>query len=120
MAKAGCRYKLSDLVIVCRLVVWKTSTNGPSELGMSELWPMYYADVGNNFGGLRPEISQRWAEIITASMPVGTESYHDCHRSWSGGLPTACSLRVAYTFSHMIDNSTADFTLPTFKRVARQ
>jgi hypothetical protein len=90
----------------------QTSANGTSGAGDIPGTLAYgYDDVYTGPGGpLDPRyFSAGFGNPITAFMPWGSSTYHGLQMQVNRRFTNGLQFQAAYTFSHMIDNSTADF-----------
>ena len=91
----------------------QTSANGPSGAGDIPGTLAYgYDDTGLGPGGpLDPTYAAAGFKQnpITAFMPWGSSIYHGLQTQLNRRFSNGLQFQAAYTFSHMIDNSTADF-----------
>lgn len=90
----------------------QTSTNGPSGAGDIPGTLAYgYNDVGTGPGGFYDPryLNAGFVNPITAFMPWGSSTYHGLQMQLNRRFSNGLQFQAAYTFSHMIDNSTADF-----------
>ena len=70
-----------------------------------------YNDVGTGPGGFYDPrfFNAGFFSPITAFVPWGASTYHGLQTQLNRRFSDGLQFQVAYTFSHMIDNSTADF-----------
>jgi hypothetical protein len=70
-----------------------------------------YNDTGVGPGGFYdPQyFNAGFFSPITAFLPLGASTYHGLQTQLNRRFSNGLQFQVAYTFSHMIDNSTADF-----------
>ena len=70
-----------------------------------------YNDIGTGPGGFYdPQyFNSGFFSPITAFMPWGASTYHGLQNQLSRRFDNGLQFQVAYTYSHLIDNSTADF-----------
>jgi Carboxypeptidase regulatory-like domain len=90
----------------------QTSTNGASKSGDIPGTLAYgYDDVGTGPGGFYDPryLNAGFVNPITAFMPWGSSTYHGLQTQLNRRFSNGLQFQAAYTFSHMIDNSTADF-----------
>jgi hypothetical protein len=90
----------------------QTSTNGPSQAGdIPGTLENGYFDVGTGPGGFYDPryLNAGFVNPITAFMPWGSSTYHGLQTQLNRRFSNGLQFQAAYTFSHMIDNSTADF-----------
>jgi Carboxypeptidase regulatory-like domain len=90
----------------------QTSTNGAAGAGDIPGTLAYgYDDVGTGPGGpYDPRFfNAGFVNPITAFMPWGSSIYHGLQTQLNRRFSNGLQFQAAYTFSHMIDNSTADF-----------
>ena len=70
-----------------------------------------YNDVGTGPGGFFDPryLNAGFFSAITAYEPWGASTYHGLQTQLNRRFTNGLQFQVAYTWSHMIDNSTADF-----------
>ncbi|HZQ20183.1 MAG TPA: carboxypeptidase regulatory-like domain-containing protein [Terriglobales bacterium] len=70
-----------------------------------------YNDVGTGPGGFYDPryLNAGFTSAITAYEPWGASTYHGLQTQLNRRFSNGLQLQAAYTWSHMIDNSTADF-----------
>jgi hypothetical protein len=90
----------------------QTSTNGALGAGDIPGTLAYgYDDTGTGPGGnyVPAYLNAGFLNPITAFMPWGSSTYHGLQTQLNRRFSNGLQFQAAYTFSHMIDNSTADF-----------
>ena len=90
----------------------QTSANGPAGAGDIPGTLAYgYNDLGTGPGGFYDPryFNAGFFNPITAFMPWGSSTYHGLQAQLNRRFTNGLQFQAAYTFSHMIDNSTADF-----------
>jgi hypothetical protein len=90
----------------------QTSTNGPFGVGdIAGTMANGYFDTGTGPGGFYDPrfLNAGFVNPITAFMPWGSSIYHGLQTQLNRRFSNGLQFQAAYTFSHMIDNSTADF-----------